>query len=327
MRPQIFEGGGALPKLDHGSPSGPHSTSEARGSGCPACESGVVSPISSTSEYEAISSASSSNGLIAPQTGSRRRVLQYGFTCLLTALAPGGLSVTGRAAAQESNTAAERRVLSISASNAPPYVTPQRTGFEDRLFTEVFRRLGIEVRIYDVPSQRGLVLLNEGQDDGTLARNPGMSKRFPNLVPFTEKALDREYMIYTTRPDIEAAGWDGLAGYSVGIVNGWKILERNITAARSLTKVRDGAQLFRLLNEGRVDLVVFNRWGGLYLLRELAIKGVRTLEPPLARREVFFYLHKSHQELIPRASEVLRGMKQDGSYQQLVDETLGPLTS
>ncbi len=266
-------------------------------------------------------------GPATPRTVSRRRVLQYGLTGFLTAAIPGSLSLTGRAAAQEPNAAAERRVLTISASNAPPYVTPQRTGLEDRLFTEVFRRLDIEVRIYDVPAQRGLVLLNDGQDDGTLARNPGMSKRYPNLVQFSEKALDREYLVYTTLPDIEVAGWDSLAGYSVGIVNGWKILERNITAARALTKVRDGAQLFRLLNEGRVDLVVFNRWGGLYLLRELAIKGVRTIEPPLARREVFFYLHKRHQELAQRASEVLREMKQDGSYQRLVEEALGPLIS
>jgi polar amino acid transport system substrate-binding protein len=183
------------------------------------------------------------------------------------------------------------------------------------------------VQIYDVPSERGLTLLNDGQDDGTLARNAGMSARYPNMVQFSEKALDREYLAYTKRPDIEVSGWDSLAGYSVGIVNGWKILEQNITAAGVLIRVRDDAQLFRILEEDRVDLVVFNRWGGLYLLRELQIKGVRALEPPLARREVFFYLHKRHAELAERASEVLREMKRDGSYQQLVDETLGRLTS
>ncbi|GAB4356213.1 MAG: transporter substrate-binding domain-containing protein [Kiloniellaceae bacterium] len=218
-------------------------------------------------------------------------------------------------------------MLWISASNAPPYSTPDKTGFEDRLFTEIFRRLGIEVRIYDVPSERGLSLLNEGRDDGTLARNAGMAQRYPNLVQFSEKALDREYLAYTKRADIEVTDWNSLAGFDVGIVNGWKILEENITTAGSLIKVRDGAQLFRILDEGRIDLAVFNRWGGLYLLRELGLKGVRALEPPLARRKVFFYMNKRHAALAEQASEVLRQMKLDGSYQRLIDETLGPLTS
>ena len=257
----------------------------------------------------------------------RRRILQFGLTLGLAATFAGTLYRVGPAAAQEAREAAGQNVLWISASNSPPYVTPQRTGFEDRLFTEVFRRLGIEVRIYDVPAQRGLELLDAGQDDGTLARNPGMAQRYPNMVQFTEKALERQYMVFTKRTDIKVNGWDSLAGYSVGIVNGWKILERNITKAGSLKKVRDGGQLFRLLAGDRVDLVVFNRWGGQYLLRELDIHGVKALTPPLARREVFFYLHKRHAALVPQASAMLREMKRDGSYQRLVEEILGPLTS
>lgn len=262
-----------------------------------------------------------------PDRGGRRRCLHYGAACLLTAISPVGFYPAARTAAQENRTADGKSVLWISASNAPPYSTPDKTGFEDRLFTEIFRRLGIEVRIYDVPSERGLSLLNEGRDDGTLARNAGMAQRYPNLVQFSEKALDREYLAYTKRADIEVTDWNSLAGFDVGIVNGWKILEENITTAGSLIKVRDGAQLFRILDEGRIDLAVFNRWGGLYLLRELGLKGVRALEPPLARRKVFFYMNKRHAALAEQASEVLRQMKLDGSYQRLIDETLGPLTS
>ena len=57
------------------------------------------------------------------------------------------------------------------------------------------------------------------------------------------------------------------------------------------------------------------------------LRGSKAFQPPLARREVFFYLHKRHAALAERASEVLREMKRDGSYQRLVEEVLGPLTS
>lgn len=263
-------------------------------------------------------------GAEASRSG-RRHFLHYGLGGLCAAAV--GSCLAGRALAQEQENSPTKKTLWISASNAPPYTTPTKDGFEDRLIREVFRRLDIDVRIYDVPSERGLTQLNEGHDDGTLARNPGMSARYPNMVQFSEKALDREYLAYTKRTDLKVNGWNSLAGYKIGIVKGWKILEQNITSAGELISLRDGAQLFRVLDENRIDLAVFNRWGGLYLLRELGIKDVRALEPPLARREVFFYLHQRHADLAVRASEILREIKQDGTYQGLVDEILTPLMS
>ena len=53
--------------------------------------------------------------------------------------------------------------------------------------------------------------------------------------------------------------WSSLEPYDVAIINGWKILEKNVLATRSLTKVRDPQQLFDLLSQGRVDVVVYER--------------------------------------------------------------------
>lgn len=169
------------------------------------------------------------------------------------------------------------------------------------------------------------MLLNEGHEDGSLARNPGMSERFPNLLQFSEHALTREYVVFAKRRDIEPDGWQSLQPYDVAIVNGWKILERNITGTRSMTKAADGEHLFRLLQNDRVDLVVFNRWGGLQLVKDLGLTDVALVEPPLARRDVYFYLHKKHAALAVEASEMLREMKRDGTYRQIFEETLAPL--
>jgi len=221
--------------------------------------------------------------------------------------------------------ASQSKVLSLNASQVPPFHTSDQQGMEDRLVRELYRRLGFEVQIRDVPAERGLRLLDEGYDDGMLARNPNMQQRYPNVVQFSESALTREYVVFTKTENFEPAGWDSLAPYHVGIVTGWKILERNIKNAASLSTASDGARLFQLLEEGRVQVVVFNRWGGLQLVNDLRLEGVRTLEPPLARRDVFFYLHKRHGDLAARASDELRRMKRDGTYDRIVAETLSPL--
>ncbi len=217
--------------------------------------------------------------------------------------------------------------LTLSASQSPPYHTPDLKGLEDQIALEIYRRLGYSVTIYDAPAARALILLNDGIDDGALARNPNMQQRFPNLVQFSEHVLEREYVAFTKSPWVKIDGWESLENYTVGIVNGWKILERNITNSKDLIKVRDGTQLFKILDAGRVEIVVFNKWGGLQLIRDLDLKDVRPVMPSLAAKKVYFYLHKRHADLAEDASEILRELKRDGTYDRLTQETLNPLNN
>ena len=47
------------------------------------------------------------------------------------------------------------------------------------------------------------------------------------------------------------------------------------------------------------------------------------IQPPLAQREMFMYLHKKHKALVNKAAQALSSMKRDGSYQRIFDQTLG----
>ncbi len=69
------------------------------------------------------------------------------------------------------------------------------------------------------------------------------------------------------------------------------------------------------LASDRVELVIYSRLGGVFTIRELGLKGVKALEPPLAGREMFLYLNRKHAGLVAPISESLRRMKEDGTYQ------------
>ena len=66
------------------------------------------------------------------------------------------------------------------------------------------------------------------------------------------------------------------------------------------------------------------RWMGLALIQQQGLKDVRPLEPPLATREMFIYLHKRHAELAPRLADALRALKHDGFYQRAYREKILP---
>ena len=99
-----------------------------------------------------------------------------------------------------------------------------------------------------------------------------------------------------------------------------------VSEAERENAIEDVTQLMTVLKLNRVDVVLIERWMGISEGRRLGIADLRALEPPLARREMFLYLHKTHERLIPDIADALRGIKADGTYQRLLEQTIVPLT-
>lgn len=215
--------------------------------------------------------------------------------------------------------------LVINTEHIPPLSKNDGTGFENMIAKEMYKRIGIDITFNLLPSERGLLNVVKGLDDGLLLRVGGIARRYPNLVQFEESANKTDYVAFARRTDIQINGWESLKPYDVGIITGWKILEHNIQGTRSLTKVKNAEQLFTLLDANRADVIVFARVSGLQMIRERGLKEIRVLEPPLATREKYFYLNKKHKDLVPRAGAALREMKADGTYQRIFDQTIKPL--
>lgn len=217
------------------------------------------------------------------------------------------------------------QTLYFTASIGTPYHNADNSGFEDRLIKEVFRSLGYDVKIDFVPSERALINLDKGLDDGALARVEGVTHVYPNIIQIPEKALDREIVLFTRYSKFTPTGWDSLKPYNVAYIRGWKILENKIHSAQSITRVKDGDTLFKLLDRDHTDLIVYIRWGGLYEIQKLGLKNITLLEPPLATLPHYFLLNKKHADLAQAAAKKLESMKKDGSYQRIFDETVGTL--
>lgn len=215
----------------------------------------------------------------------------------------------------------EKRKLVINSGGNEPFVSSDGTGFYTLIVNEVFSRLGIDVEFIPLPNQRALINANDGIDDGNMARIEGIEKKYPNLVRVPEKIVDYEFVAYSLDPDIHIDGWESLKPFEVAYVNGWQIFEKKVHDTKKLTRVRKAAQLFRLLKNDRVDVILFERWGGLWWKRNMHVDA-RLLHPPLATKALYMYLHKSQADLVPAVAQALADMKKDGTYQRIFDEKL-----
>ena len=217
--------------------------------------------------------------------------------------------------------------LLITSVSGPPISNTTHTGFADRITLEAFRRINRKVELIKLPAQRALLEANEGIIDGDLLRVKEIPKTYTNLRRVPEKIMDYEFMVFTRHLQLTPQGWDSLKAYDVGVIGGWKILEKNLQGSRSMTRGNDTRHAMRLLASDRVDLIVATRWLGLQAIRDLGLSDVRLLEPPVETREMFLMLHKRHTALLDGLAEALRAMKRDGTYQRLYDDTLGRLMS
>lgn len=213
--------------------------------------------------------------------------------------------------------------VELNTTGMPPLNTPDQKGFMDLIALAAFSRIGVTLKTVQLPAERGLLDANAGYEDGEMSRIAGLSEKYTHLIQVREKIMDWEFMAFSARLSDMQAGWSGLASQSTAIITGWKILENNVPPTAQLTKVKFPYQLFHLLQQNRVDLVLYERWGGLTLLKHQ--KKIKLLEPPLAVKAMYIYLHEKHWALVPRLEQALRSVKQDGTYASIYNKILAPL--
>ncbi|MBA5608300.1 transporter substrate-binding domain-containing protein [Duganella sp. FT3S] len=212
--------------------------------------------------------------------------------------------------------------LVLNTSFFAPITSPQHDGALDLLYAELFRRLDLAVVIQATSAERGLLNANSGIDDGDVSRVLGIEQSYTNLVRVPEPVMRYQMVVFSRHADFTVDGAASLAPYDVGILTGWKILERSITGTRSLQKLETGRQLFAMLAMDRIDVAVIEKLEGLHFVQSMGLQDVKVLEPAYVEGDWFLYLNKKHAALAPRLAEQLRRMKRDGSYQRIFEQAL-----
>ncbi len=202
----------------------------------------------------------------------------------------------------------------IGSCHRPPLSVAESAGIIDRIVVEAFRRVGLQACIEPLPCQRSLLNADGGQIDGDILRIPAaIASRYPNLRGVPEILYAMPMAGFVKRTDLAPKNLGDLAPLRVGFILGWKILEESVQATDTL-RVRGPEELFPLLNDGKADVVIYDRFTGLHLIKEQGLEGIRVLDPPLIVTPQYLVLHRRHEHLIAPLAEALRAIKADGSY-------------
>jgi polar amino acid transport system substrate-binding protein len=214
-------------------------------------------------------------------------------------------------------------VFEISTSYQNLLSNSNGTGMLDRIMREAFSRVGMDARIVFTRTDKSLADVNAGLLDGELNRIAGMEQAYPNLVRVPEPNMTMHFVAFA-KEDYDTSSWESIRNRYIGIVRGWKILERNTDGFPHVLLVPTETELFRMLHKDRLDMALYAKLTGYAAVKSMGYGEIHHLDPPLASREMYLYVHESHEDLVDDIAEALGSMKADGTYDQIVHETTAP---
>jgi len=215
--------------------------------------------------------------------------------------------------------ASENKILIINSGSSPPLIINDQDGFYPHLIRELFARLNTKVQLKHMASVRSLKNANQGIDDGVIARVKGIDKKFTHLIRVPEKVMQLTFVAYSNDKTIKIEKWADLKPYNVAYIRGWKVFDKHVTSYKTLVKVKNIEQLFTLLKNKRIDIVLCQVIVSKYMMNQLNFYP-HEHKPYLLSRDLFIYMHNKHAGLVPRMTSMLRKLKNEGVYQQLVEK-------
>lgn len=187
-----------------------------------------------------------------------------------------------------------------------------------KLSEEALGRMGISFKLISLPSERSLVAANAGEVDGEGLRVAGLSSKYPELIQVPERYTNISFVAFARDATITIDGWQSLKPYRVGHITGWKLFEAKASVAQSVTQVDTPEQLFKMLENGRIDLALYTKADGVALAKQQGYTDIAPLSPCLKDVDMFLYLHKKHKTLVDNLAATLRTLKKEGTYNNIL---------
>jgi polar amino acid transport system substrate-binding protein len=191
---------------------------------------------------------------------------------------------------------------------------------------EAYQKLNIRIGTQIYPGERSLLIANQGDKvDGEVMRIAGLEKNYPNLIQISVPVYTGNAVAYVKNKSIAVSGWESLRPYRIGIIIGHKYAE-NGTAGMNVEAVKDGLINFSKLDAGKIDVAVDSHLDGLLFIRELKLKDITMLQPPLQTIHFYHYLNKKHAGLVPGITRVLKEMEKRGRIQAIFNDYAAKIT-
>ena len=225
--------------------------------------------------------------------------------------------------------ASQKIVIAVDWGN-PPYMFEQAgeaAGIYPGLISAIFDRMGIEVGLKAYPWKRALKMGTDGEVGiGGIYQTAKRLKIYDYSAPlYTERVL-----IYVTQKNMFTFNkLADLEGKTIGVLRGWSYgdaFDQFRQAGKVTVKAANNDHItFKRLVAGHVDCLFAPEHTGNQMLRQKAYHDqVVAIAKPVAVNDTYIvFAKRSHKKkLLEQFNAMLKTMKDDGSYEQVIQSSI-----
>lgn len=184
---------------------------------------------------------------------------------------------------------------------------------------KIFDRLDIAITITPVPAKRAEYEATRGLSDGEIMRIFSYGNDNPDVIRVPTSYYSLKTMIFIRKhSNISINSQQDLSNYKIARVRGVKHTDNVTQGLSNIVDLNSTKQIIRFLDKGRADLALTNGIDGLMAISELAVENIEMLPTPLQELDLYFYLNKKHQALVPRLDRIIIEMQQSGELARIV---------
>ncbi len=182
------------------------------------------------------------------------------------------------------------------------FYKPSRNALTQRIISEAYNNLNINIEFIHLPAERSLWLVDKGIIDGETARIAGLNKTYHNLL-MIKVPIEVISLYAYVRKDMDmnftVKGWQSVRPYRSAYLRGGKAVERNLKDAH-IESVFTLEQAFSMLEHHRVDVVIEKANQATHY------PNIKMLKKPIYSFLVYHYIHKKHINLISPLERILK---------------------
>ena len=183
---------------------------------------------------------------------------------------------------------------------------------------------GIKVDVLEMPGNRVISEVNKGRFDGDLARVNVLKSisdvDTSNYLRVNELIFTSQLVVITRAQTIlpEVITWKTINLQNVAYVRGSQIVKQNLNLKNSIS-VTSAKQALEMVASRRVDATILLLPVANNLLAQFPNlnEKLKVQKPALMPIQLFSYLHKKHEKLLPLLELSLQNMKKNNIFDQL----------
>ncbi|MEH6343610.1 MAG: transporter substrate-binding domain-containing protein [Bermanella sp.] len=179
------------------------------------------------------------------------------------------------------------------------------------VLTSAYAELGIEVEFKYYPASRAVKLADAGMYDGETFRGMDFINAESNLLPVMVVVAEVEWWVYSKNINFKVQGYKSLEPYHVSSRRGILAADNILKYARKKKMLNTFEQTLLMLDAGRVDLAILPARISLAILEKMPL-DIYALKPAIRVDELYHFIHKKHEALIPKITKILKRMKRNG---------------